>query len=84
MSRMRQPRYEEKPLKKLTVNTAYMVKPGSRLLVPHNKLINELETYKHRSEIKPRKHNIMSSQDGAARAMGLCVGEEEKKIWIGV
>ena len=84
MSRMRLPKFEEKPVKKLTINTAYMVKPGSRLLVPHNKLINELETYKHKAEIKPRKHNIMRSQDEAARAMGLCLDDEPKKIWIGV
>ena len=69
-SRMRY-KFEEKPLKKLTVNTAYMINPNTGLMMPYSRLIQELETYKQRAEIKPRKHNIMRSQDEAARAMGI-------------
>jgi len=62
-------KFEEKPIKQL--DAPKFIYNSSGILIPYSKLQQELETYKMKSEIKPRKHNIMRSQDEAARSMGI-------------
>lgn len=49
----------------------YRKDPLTGLLLLQQDFLSQLETYKHKSEIKPRKYNRMHVHDAPAKEMGL-------------